>query len=106
MFEEQVNVEMERAWSRMVVSTLCVEKQEVLLGLLELLEEEKFSAFIPTSLRAAPIPSVLFVRLPSKISFGGRKRSRKSNKKNCYGMYSQACFSFLTLRDYKRLRYN
>ena len=52
----------------------CVEKQEVLLGLLELLEEEKFSAFIPTSLRAAPIPSVLFVRFPSKISFGGRKK--------------------------------
>lgn len=74
MFEEQVNVEMERVWSRMVVSTLCVEKQEVLLDLLELLEEKKFSAFIPTSLRAAPIPSVLFVRLPSKISFGGRKK--------------------------------
>lgn len=93
MFEEQVNVEMERAWSRMVVSTLFVEKQEVLLGLLELLEEEKFSVSIPTSLRAAPIPSVLFVRLPSKISFGGRKKGLgKVIKKLLWNVFSSLFF--------------
>ena len=93
MFEEQVNVEMERAWSRMVVSTLFVEKQEVLLGLLELLEEEKFSVSIPTSLRAAPIPSVFFVRLPSKISFGGRKKGLgKVIKKLLWNVFSSLFF--------------
>lgn len=82
----------------------CVEKQESSQAL-ELLEEEKFSAFIPTSPRAAPIPSVLFVRFPSKISFGGRKRAQEKVLKNRCEMYSKACFSALDC-GYERLRYN
>lgn len=51
-----------------------LRSQRSLLGRLELQGEEQFLAVVTTSLKAAQIPSVLHVSLPSKIPLGGRKK--------------------------------
>lgn len=53
--------------------------------------EEKLSP-LANFTHSSSVFSVLYVSLPSKISCGGRKKGLGKVTKNCYGMYSKACF--------------
>lgn len=80
MFEEQGHVEMERVRSRRVVFTWSIEAP-----LQGCKGEERVSALM--SLRVVQISSVLYIRLLTKISFAGRKKSKESSKRLLWSVF-------------------